>query len=88
MLVFTVAGPVDASDSELPSSIVISEGEDDKGSEACVGCKVAGGLSVQGVLPFPLDPRAIVTVVPMFACCFAEEKWNKDVIEADENLIS
>lgn len=52
MLVFTVAGPVDASDSELPSSIVISEGEDDKGSEACVGCKVAGGLSVQGVLPF------------------------------------
>lgn len=29
---------------------MISEGEDGKGSEACVGCKGFKGLSVQGVL--------------------------------------
>lgn len=46
MLVFTILGPVDASDFEVSSSIVISKGEDGKGSEASVGCKVAGALSV------------------------------------------
>lgn len=34
MLVFTIVGPVDASDSEVSSSIVISEGVDGKSSEA------------------------------------------------------
>lgn len=45
------------------------------------GCKDAEDVSVRGVLSFPLNPRAIVTLV------FAEENWNKALIEADESLI-
>lgn len=88
MPVFAIVGSVDASDSEVSSPIVISEGEDGKCSEACSGCKGAEGLSLQDVLPFPLDPHAIATLVSMFHCCLAQEKRNKDLIETDENLIS
>lgn len=46
MLVFTILGPIDASDFEVSSLIMISKGEDGKGSEVSVGCKVAGALYV------------------------------------------
>lgn len=77
MLVITLLESVDG--------IVTSDGEDVEVSE---GCKGAEDVSVRGVFPFPPNPRAIVTVVSIFACCLAEEKWNKALIEADENLIS
>lgn len=70
---------------ESVDGIVTSDGEDVEVSE---GCKGAEDVSVRGVFPFPPNPRAIVTVVSIFACCLAEEKWNKALIEADENLIS
>lgn len=66
-----------------------SEGEDRKDSERCEACKGSVEVSLCGVvLPFPLDRRAIVIVLSIFTCCFAEKIWNKPLIEADESLIS
>lgn len=42
---------------------MILEGDNGKGREGCEGCEGAEDVSVHGVLPFPLDPRAIVAVV-------------------------
>lgn len=65
MLVITLLESVDL--------IVTSEGEE---VEASAGCKGADDVSVGGAFPFPPNPRAIVTVVSIFACCLAEENWN------------
>lgn len=67
--------------------IVISDGKAGKGSVGCDDCDGAGGVPVRAVVPFPLDPRAIVTVVSI-ACCLADEKRNNDLKKADESLMS